>query len=137
MEKPETLSAGLRALSWVLRVGAAGILAQTLYFKFTGAPESVYIFTTVGQEPWGRYGAGATELVAAVLLLMPRTVALGAALSAGVMTGAILFHLTKLGIVVMDDGGLLFGLAVGVWTAALVLLVIHRRELPVVGARLS
>lgn len=122
--------------SWSARVIAAAILLQTLYFKFTGAPESVYIFTTVGQEPWGRYGSGVVELVASVLLFFPRGVAMGALLALGTMSGAIFFHLTKLGVVVHDDGGLLFGLAVVVFLSAGFLLWVHRRSLPVIGGRL-
>jgi hypothetical protein len=108
----------------------AVILLQTLYFKFTGSEESVYIFTKVGLEPWGRYATGTVELFAAVLVLFPRTVWLGAVIAAGVMLGAIGSHLTKLGIVVKDDGGLLFALAIIVFVAALVTLFIHRRQLP-------
>jgi len=126
----------LRIVSWIARMVAAVILLQTLFFKFSGAPESVYIFTAVGQEPWGRYGSGVVELIASVLLFVPRGIAVGALLAAGTMCGAIFFHLTKLGIAVQDDGGLLFGLAlVGLACAAFVLWV-HRRTLPIVGARL-
>src|SRR5438552_19000433 len=85
-------------VSWVLRIAAAAILLQTLFFKFTGAKESVYIFSTLGIEPWGRIGSGVAELIASILLLMPRTVVFGAALSLGVISGAIVSHLTKLGI---------------------------------------
>lgn len=129
----------LRVASWILRFAAAAILLQTLFFKFTGAPESVYIFTTVGQEPWGRIGSGVVELVAALLLLIPfaAATAVGALLALAVMSGAIFFHLTKLGIVVQDDGGTLFALAIVVWTSSAVVLCIHRRHLPVIGARLS
>ena len=102
----------MKFLSWILRITAAVILVQTLFFKFTGAEESVYIFSTVGAEPWGRYGSGVIELVAAVLLLVPSTVVYGALLSVGVAAGAVLSHLTLLGIEVKGDGGLLFGLAV-------------------------
>ncbi|MDF3059092.1 MAG: DoxX family protein [Rariglobus sp.] len=130
------LSFPLRVASWVVRVIVAIILVQTLFFKFTGAPESVYIFQTVGQEPWGRYGSGVVELIAAVLLFVPAFVPVGAGLALGVMTGAIFFHLTKLGIVVQDDGGLLFGLALVVWTGSAFLLWLHRRELPVIGGKL-
>jgi uncharacterized membrane protein YphA (DoxX/SURF4 family) len=129
----ESLPAPLLVVSWICRVVAAVILLQTLYFKFTGAEESIYIFTKVGLEPWGRYASGMAELVASVLLLVPRTTWLGALLAAGVMLGAIGSHLTKLGIVVKDDGGLLFGLAVIVFVAALVALFIHRRQIPLVG----
>src|SRR6516164_5404866 len=94
-------------LSWVLRFAAAGILLQTLFFKFTAAPESVYIFTKVGLEPWGRIGSGVVELIAAILLLIPRTTWLGAIVALGVMAGAILSHLTLVGIEVQGDKGLL------------------------------
>jgi len=99
-------------LLWALRVIPAVILLQTLFFKFTGAPESVWIFTQLGVEPWGRYLSGAMELLAAVLILWPRTTPFGAVLACGLMVGAILSHFTKLGIVVQNDGGLLFGLAI-------------------------
>src|SRR6201987_3330480 len=99
-------------IAWICRIAAAVILLQTLFFKFTGAPESVYIFTKVGLEPWGRIGSGIIELIAAILLLVPRFTWLGAIIAIGVIGGAIMSHLTVLGIVVMDDGGLLFILAV-------------------------
>src|SRR6187399_1778250 len=117
--KTESVSTPLRAGSWVCRIAAAVILLQTLYFKFTGAEESVYIFTKVGLEPWGRYVSGVVELFAAILLLFPRTVAFGGSLAAGVMLGAIGSHLTKLGIAVKDDGGLLFALAITVFICAM------------------
>ncbi|HEY0946603.1 MAG TPA: hypothetical protein VGD81_15095 [Opitutaceae bacterium] len=126
----------LLVASRIARIVAAGILLQTLYFKFTGAPESVYIFTTVGQEPWGRYGSGVVELVASVLLFVPGLIAVGALLALGVMTGAIFFHLTALGIVVQDDGGLLFTLAVVTFACSAFVLWLHRRTLPVIGERL-
>jgi uncharacterized membrane protein YphA (DoxX/SURF4 family) len=132
-EKMAAISAPLLVVSWICRIGAAIILLQTLYFKFTGAEESVYIFTKVGLEPWGRYASGVAELFAAALLLFPRTAWLGAIIAAGVMVGAIGSHLTKLGIVVKNDGGLLFALAVTVFLAALVTLFLHRRQLPFVG----
>lgn len=95
-------------------IAAAVILMQTLWFKFTGAPESVYIFTTMGIEPWGRFGSGVAELIAALLLLFPRTSWMGAALALAIMGGAILSHLFVLGIEVMNDGGTLFILAIAV-----------------------
>ena len=136
MKSFEPLPQTFVVLSWLTRLTVAVILLQTLYFKFTGAPESVYIFTTVGQEPWGRYGSGVVELIASVLLFVPRMVAIGALLALGTMSGAIFFHLTKLGIVVQDDGGLLFALAVTVFICAAFLLWLHRRTLPVIGAKL-
>jgi hypothetical protein len=123
-------------LSWLLQIVVAVILLQTLFFKFTGAPESIYIFTTVGAEPWGRYGSGVMELIAAVLLLIPGTAAIGALLAVGVGIGAIFSHLTLLGIEVQGDGGLLFALACVVLVASAVVLGLHRRELPLVGASL-
>ncbi len=119
--------------SWSLQLIAAVILAQTLFFKFSGAEESKYIFATLGVEPWGRLLTGCAELVAVVLLLTPRTVTLGALLSLGLMTGAIGSHLTKLGIVVKNDGGLLFALAVTVFVCSAVVLVLRRRQIPVLG----
>ena len=131
--KMQSFPTPLLLVSWICRIAAAVILLQTLYFKFTGAEESVYIFTKVGLEPWGRYASGVAELFAVVLLLFPRTAWLGALLAIGVMAGAIGSHLTRLGIVVKDDGGLLFALAVIVFVTALVTLFIHRRQIPLVG----
>lgn len=107
-------------LSWGLRGLAAIILLQTLYFKFTAAPESVYIFSTLNMEPWGRIGSGIAELIASILLLIPSTAAYGALLSLGVISGAIFFHLTKLGIALtlVGDNGELFALAVIVFIAS-------------------
>lgn len=118
---------------WLLRLLVAGILLQTLFFKFTGAPESVWIFQTLGMEPWGRVGSGVVELVASALILWPRTTGLGAVVALGVMSGAILSHLTQLGIEVQGDGGLLFYLALLVFAGSAVLAWLHRREIPVVG----
>lgn len=124
--------------SYALRVIAAIILLQTLFFKFTGAEESIRIFTTLGAEPWGRIGSGVVELLAAVLLLIPRTTAIGAILSMGAMAGAIFSHLTLLGIDLsktgMKDNGLLFTLAVATFICSTAVLYIHRREIPLLGA---
>jgi uncharacterized membrane protein YphA (DoxX/SURF4 family) len=99
-------------VQWIFRLTAAIILLQTLYFKFTAAEESVYIFSTLGMEPYGRIGSGIVELIAAVLILIPRTTLLGALMAAGVMLGAIFSHLFVLGIEVKNDGGELFILAI-------------------------
>jgi hypothetical protein len=120
-------------VSWTFQLIAAVILFQTLFFKFTAAEESVYIFTTLGIEPWGRVASGMAELLAVVLLLIPRTVALGALLSFGVISGALVSHLTKLGIVVKDDGGLLFALAVTVFVCSLAVLILRRQQIPLVS----
>jgi uncharacterized membrane protein YphA (DoxX/SURF4 family) len=115
-------------LVWALRLVAAIIMLQTLFFKFTAAPESVYIFTKLGMEPWGRIGIGSMELVAAILIIIPRTTGIGALIAVGLMAGAMFFHLTKLGIVVQGDGGQLFILAAVVFTSSAVLLYIFRKE---------
>jgi hypothetical protein len=116
---------------------AAVILSQTLFFKFTGAEESIYIFTKVGLEPWGRYGSGAAELIATILLLTPRFAWAGALLALGVISGALVSHLTVLGIVVQNDGGLLFGLAVTVFVTCAVTAFLHRRQIPIVSQLLK
>ena len=117
----------------IIKFAVAIILLQTLYFKFTAAPESVYIFRTVGMEPWGRIGSGIVELLAATLLFIPRFTWLGALLAIGSMMGAIFFHLTILGIEVMNDGGLLFILACVVFVCCLVLLWNERQKIPVLS----
>lgn len=127
------LSRTQASLSWVLQLVAAGILLQTLFFKFTGAEESVYIFTTLGAEPWGRIGSGIVELIASALLLVPATAPLGAVMASGVMAGAILSHVAVLGIEVKGDGGLLFGLALVVLACSAMVIAIRRAQLPVVG----
>lgn len=114
----------------ILRLVVAAILLQTLFFKFTGAPESIHIFKTVGGEPWLRYATGIGELVAGLLLLFGPSIVAGAALAFGLMLGAIGSHLfTPLGIDVQGDGGLLFGMAVAVALASAVLLWLRQGEL--------
>jgi hypothetical protein len=125
------------AVSWVLQVTAAVILLQTLFFKFTGAEESVYIFTAVGAEPWGRIGSGVLELVAAVLLLFPSLAPYGAILSMGLMAGAIMSHLTLLGIEVKGDGGLLFFLALVTFSASTLVVLIRRAQVPLIARYLG
>ena len=127
----------ITVLSWVLRIMGAIILLQTLFFKFTAAPESVYIFTKVGAEPWGRIGSGVVELIAAILILTPRFTWLGSLLAMGVMAGAILSHLTVLGIEVQGDKGLLFALALIVLVCSTANLLLHRSEIPVIGRKLA
>ena len=134
------LSRAQSSVSWVLQLAVAGILLQTLFFKFTAAEESVYIFTSVGRfvgiggvEPWGRIGSGIVELAASILLLVPATASIGAVLTIGVMAGAIASHLLILGIAVKGDGGLLFALAVVACTGSLIVLALRRAQIPVVG----
>lgn len=133
--RSRVVSTPVLILSWTCRVAAAVILLQTLFFKFTAAPESVYIFTKIGAEPWGRIGSGIVELIAAVLLLMPRFVWAGAFLALGVMAGAIVSHLTVLGIEVQGDKGLLFALALTVFVTSAVALYLDRTQIPVIGKR--
>ena len=123
-------------ISWAARIIVAVILLQTLFFKFTGAEESRYIFTTLMGaefEAVGRIGSGVVELVAAILLLIPSKAWLGSVIALGTISGAIFSHLTMLGIEVKGDGGLLFGLAVTVFVLSAVVILIHRRELPILG----
>jgi len=133
MNKLTDLSRTQAVISWLLQLVVAGILLQTLFFKFTGAKESVYIFSTLGLEPWGRIGSGVAELIAAVLLLIPSLAPFGALLTMAVLAGAIVSHLTVLGIEVMGDGGLLFALALISFGGAAIVLFIRRGQLPFIG----
>jgi hypothetical protein len=140
---------GLVICDWVCRAAAAVILLQTLFFKFTAAPESVYIFTKVGglvhstlpfvsiamAEKFGRLGSGVMELIAGILLITPRYVWAGALLAMAATFGAIATHLTVLGIDVLGDKGLLFGLAITVFVTSSMALYIHRTDIPLAGKR--
>lgn len=119
-----------RYLFLAFRFVVAVILIQTLRFKFLAAPESVYIFTQVGLEPYGRIGVGVVELIAGILILIPRAIWLGASLSFGVISGAIFMHLTQLGIEVQGDGGVLFYMALLVWVLSAVILWGNRKSIP-------
>ncbi|MBL7737586.1 MAG: DoxX family protein [Chitinophagaceae bacterium] len=114
---------------WALRILAAVIMLQTLFFKFSAAEESVYIFSVLGMEPWGRIGTGIFELIASLLILFPKTTHFGALLAIGLMGGAIFFHLAKLGIVVQGDGGQLFIYALLVFISSVILLFAYRNEI--------
>ena len=113
---------------WVLRIVAALIMLQTLYFKFSGAEESVYIFSQLGMEPWGRIGTGILELIASIVILYPRTTFFGSVLAIGLMSGALVAHLTRLGISVKNDGGQLFIYALLVLLSSVILAVIYRSD---------
>ena len=125
--------------SWALRLIVAVILLQTLFFKFSAAKESVYIFSTLGMEPWGRIGSGIFELVASILLFIPSTVTPGAAMALAATGSAILFHLTRLGIALtaVGDHGELFALALVVSVCSMAVLLMHRQELPLIGRSFS
>ena len=130
------MSSKLNIISWICRVIVTVILFQTLFFKFTGAEESKYIFSTLmgpELEAYGRIGSGIVELFAVIMVLTPSKAWLGAVVALGTISGAIMGHLTMLGIVVKDDGGLLFTLAVTVFVLSGIVVLIHRRELPIVG----
>lgn len=114
---------------WIIKLTAVVILVQTLYFKFTGAEESVYIFSTLGAEPFGRIGSGVVELIASILILIPRTTLLGALMGLGTMAGAILSHLVFLGIVVKNDGGTLFILAIITFICCAILVFQNRDKI--------
>jgi uncharacterized membrane protein YphA (DoxX/SURF4 family) len=124
-----TASKSKTIISWLLRILAALIMVQSLFFKFSAADESVYIFSTLGMEPWGRIGTGVMELCASVLLLIPRTAWLGALIGIGTMSGAIFFHLTSLGIEVNDDGGQLFIYAILTFVSCAIVLLLERERL--------
>jgi len=126
-------------MSWALRLIVAVILVQTLFFKFTAAKESVYIFSTLGMEPWGRVGSGIFELVASILLLIPSTITLGAAMAMAATGSAILFHLFRLGIALtaVGDRGELFALAIVVTLCSAGILLLHRQDLPLIGRSFS
>ena len=109
---------------------AALIFLQTLYFKFTAHPDSVHIFTEIGGEPYVRIGSGIAELCIALLLLYPRTTFYGAILGFLLMVGAIAQHLFVLGIVVNDDGGTLFALAIITLLCCGLILLLNRKRFP-------
>lgn len=117
-------------LIWVIKLTAVIILLQTLFFKFTGASESIYIFSTLGVEPYGRIGSGIIELIVSLLILIPRTTLIGALLGLVTMFGAILSHLIILGIVVQNDRGFLFVLAIITFICCFILIYVNRNKIP-------
>lgn len=119
-----------RYIPLILRIVVAIILLQTLRFKFTAHPDSVYIFTKVGLEPVGRIGIGLLELIASILLLIPKTIWAGALLTLGIIGGAIVMHLTQIGIVVNNDGGALFITALVTFILSAIILYMYRKDIP-------
>ena len=120
----------------ILRIIIAVILVQTLQFKFTAHPDSVYIFSEIGLEPFGRIGIGVLELISAILILTPRTIWLGALLTFGLMGGAIMMHLTQLGVEINNDDGVLFYMALAVFLLGLFTLINQRKNIPIIGNKL-
>lgn len=118
----------IKIISWILRIGAAVILLQTLYFKFNAQPEAVELFTKLGVEPWGRIGTGIIELITGVLLVIPSTAFLGSLLGVGLMSGAIILHLTVIGIESKGDGGQLFILAIAVLAGCLITMSLYKKQ---------
>ncbi len=126
----------MKILDWILTLAIAGIYIMTLFFKFSGAEESVYIFTQVAgpdMEAFARISSGVAELITAILILIPKTRIYGAILSVLVIGGAIISHLTILGISVKDDGGQLFVMACAIFVMSISLIAIHRSEIPIIG----
>jgi len=120
-------------LEFGLRIVVAIILLQTLRYKFTAHPDSVYIFSQLGLEPYGRIIIGVLELITALLILIPKTVWLGSLLSLAIIAGAIMLHLTKLGIEINGDGGTLFYMAIMIFVLSFILLWINRKSIPFIG----
>jgi putative oxidoreductase len=130
IEETETLTKAELVTSWVCRAVAAAIMLETLFFKFTGAPESVFIFSKMGLESWWRYGQGVWELIAAILLLSPRLGWAGGILTLSAMGAAIVSHITILGIQIQGDHGLLFAMAIATFTSGFIVTYIHRNQIP-------
>ncbi|MBX2907141.1 MAG: DoxX family protein [Taibaiella sp.] len=124
-------------ISWLLRIVAAVILLQTLYFKFTAHPESVAIFSKLGVEPWGRIGTGVMELITGILLLVPATAFIGGILGMGLMSGAIGAHVFVIGIESAGDGGQLFAYAIIVFVCCFLIAIMHRRQATALAHKLK
>jgi len=132
VEDAETLTRAQLMVSWICCLIAAGIMIETLFFKFTGAQESIYIFKRMGTEPWWRWGQGIWELLASICLLTRRYKWAGGILGTGAMLAAILRHMTWLGYSIQGDHGLLFGMAIISFLSCAIVMFIHRHEIPFV-----
>ena len=140
MKKPIVIT------SWVLQVIVAAIFVMAGLPKLTGDEGSKALFEVLGAEPMGRLAAGVFELLAAVLILFPKTVAIGGVLSLGIISGAILSHFTKLGVSIDSvalgqpalepiNGPSMFIMAVIVFIASLGVVAIRRSQLPIIGSK--
>lgn len=118
----------LKNVSFVLRCIIAIIFLQTLYFKFTAQPESVYIFNKLGLEPFGRIDTAFIELIASLFILFPKTKLIGILISLITILGALLSHLLILGIEINNDGGLLFYLALTIFIFVVILIINYYDE---------
>ena len=129
-EPADSLTHKLRVVSWICCLIAAAIMIETLFFKFSGAAESKYIFQKMGTEPWMRWVQGLWELLASIGLLWPRLKWAGGILTTGAMAAAILSHITWLGFQVQNDHGLLFGMACVTFSCGFTVLLLHRDSIP-------
>lgn len=129
-------SRGVPKWVWIAQLTVAVILGMTLPFKFSGAPETVKLFDTLGVGAAGRIGSGVMEAVAVVMMLVPGLAAVGGVLTLGIMGGAILSHVFVLGIVWEGDASL-FSMAVAAFVAGGIVAWVRRRELPVIGQRME
>lgn len=129
-EPVETLPPKQLVAVWICCLLAAGIMIETLFYKFTGAAESKYIFSKMGTEPWMRWVQGIWELMAALGLLLPRLRWAGGILTTGAMSAAILSHLTWLGLAIQGDHGLLFGMALVTFGCGATVLWLSRHAIP-------
>ena len=113
-------------------------MLQTLFFKFSAAEQSVELFTKIAgkNEAFLRIGTGIIELIASILLFVPKTIWLGALLTIGVMSGAVMGHVTKLGISHNNDGGLLFTSAIFIFLVGILHLFKERKNIPILGKKL-
>ncbi len=130
VEDAETLTRRQRVVCLVCCLIAAGIMIETLFFKFTAAPESVYIFKRMGTEPWMRWVQGLWELAASIGLLVPDLRWAGGVLTTGAMAAAILSHMTWLGYSIQGDHGLLFSMALVTFTCGFTVMWTYRHHIP-------
>jgi len=115
--------------SLLLRITVAIIYIQTLYFKFTAHPDSVYIFTKMGVEPFGRISLGVIELIISIGILIPKTKYAAIVMSIAIVLGALMSHIFILGIIVNGDNGLLFSLACLIFLLSILLFIYHYDEI--------
>lgn len=124
-----------KILSWIAQVIVAIIMGQTLFFKFTDHPETVELFKLLEQGAFAYKTIGSLELIACILILVPRTIPYGAILSVGLMSGAIMAHVTTIGF--GAPYGSLGFMAIAAWLLALFVLLVHRTEIPFIGKHLG
>lgn len=116
-------------LIWIAQIAVVVIMGQTLFFKFTDHPETVALFDQLGQGALAYKSIGALELIACILLLIPRSITIGAGLAVGLMSGAIMAHITELGFT--GPNGALGWMAVAAWILSLVIMYVRRTEIPI------